>query len=228
MGDSYTVVDGKCIEAAGNAHMGDRSIVVDVKDVEAAGNMHMSDRSIVTGGEGVEAAGHELALFSQIFEIIDLYSGSTINRNAKISRNTRNLADPLKKGVEAAGHALALFPQIVEVIDWYSGGTINQDTRINRNVKISRNTRNLADSLKNQETIFRISVGSLLASIASEEDIRALKNDWGGPKWKEKALNDAVIKNLGEEADGILETANDIYKTLCELKKQLPVSIKLS
>lgn len=118
----------------------------------------------------------------------------------------------MTSGIEWAGLALAIFPVVVEIIDWYSGSVSGRDTKF------------LAESLKNQELIFRDSIEALLRSVLSATEQRSLLDDLGGQSWKDASISAKVVECLGKEADGLVEIANGIYEDVMKLKEKLPVS----
>ena len=115
-------------------------------------------------------------------------------------------------GFEVAGLALALLPVIVEVVDWYSGRIRGRDSKL------------LADSLKNNTHIFTNSIEILLRQVVPGQHVQMLLNDPLGKAWKEEEFQEAVEARLGSEAHDILGRIADIHKTALNLKQKLPVS----
>jgi hypothetical protein len=115
-------------------------------------------------------------------------------------------------GIETAGLALAVFPIVIKIVDWYSSSVSGRDTKL------------LAESLKNNEKMFLNSVESLLLCVVPAAELQILLDDLEGDPWRSQSLGDKVAKHLGCEADSILEKINDIYKTVLKLKDKLPVS----
>ena len=113
--------------------------------------------------------------------------------------------------MEASALALALFPAMERIVETYipNAGT--------------QNAEYLYESLKNQQVIFRQSLHSLLASLVSDDELNRLLNDWTDAKWKERQFRDGIVASLGDEAQGLLETANGICKTLSKLMQKLQV-----
>jgi hypothetical protein len=115
-------------------------------------------------------------------------------------------------GLEAIGLILNILPVVIEVVDWYSG-------RIR-----GRESKQLADSLKNNRQIFLNSIEYLLRSVVSAEKVKILLDKPGGDAWREPSFVDQVNEHLGDEAEGIIEKIGDIHKVLIKLQEKLPVS----
>lgn len=112
-------------------------------------------------------------------------------------------------GIEMAGLALAVFPVAIKTINWYSGMVTSHEIKL------------LADSLNINKLIFLQSVEYLLRSVVSTAKLRELLDNLQGPAWKDKALAEQVANHLGADYDNIVETMNDIYRTILKLTQKL-------
>jgi hypothetical protein len=119
-------------------------------------------------------------------------------------------------GLEAIGLILNILPVVIEVVDWYSG-------RIR-----GRESKQLADSLKNNRQIFLNSIEYLLRSVVSAEKVKILLDKPGGDAWQDASFVDQVNEHLGDEAEGIIEKIKEIHKVLTKLQEKLPVSAIVS
>ena len=114
-------------------------------------------------------------------------------------------------GIEAAGLALAIFPVVVEMVDWYGGNVTGRDSKL------------LAESLRNHERMFLNSLESLLRSVVPAGELQILLSDLTGEAWRDQVLNSKVAEHLGCEVDSIMEKIDEIYRTVLKLKDKLPV-----
>ena len=115
-------------------------------------------------------------------------------------------------GVDVVGLALAILPVVFEAVDWYSGRIRGRDSKL------------LADSLKNNTKIFTNSIEILLQNVVPAQRVQVLLSDLEGKAWKDEWFQEAVEERLGSQADDILGKILDIYKTALNLKQKLPVS----
>jgi hypothetical protein len=51
-------------------------------------------------------------------------------------------------------------------------------------------------------------------------------NDHTGDIWRKHDLDQRVIAHLGEDAENITRKIDDIHRTLAQLQKKLPVSVR--
>ena len=131
------------------------------------------------------------------------------------TREVAGRMTPSLTGIERAGLALAIFPVVVEMADWYSGKITGRDSKL------------LAESLRNNEQMFLNSLESLLRSAMPAAELQGLLSDVTGDAWRDQALNDRLVEYLGCEADTIMDSINDIYGTVSKLKEKLPVGTLL-
>lgn len=115
-------------------------------------------------------------------------------------------------GLEFAGLALAVFSAAIEVVEWYSSNIAGRETKL------------LCESLRNNQQIFLNSVESLLRCVVTSAELHILLNDFQGERWRDQSLNNRVNEHLGLQARYILESTEDIYRTISKLMSELPVS----
>lgn len=113
-------------------------------------------------------------------------------------------------GIEVIGLALGIYPIVVDLIDRYRGIIESRDTEL------------LVETLKTHGVVFRNSIELLLKSIVPETELNILLSDLGGAAWKESSLA-GRFNCLGPDAEFILQSTGDIYKTLRKLEQKLIV-----
>lgn len=116
-------------------------------------------------------------------------------------------------GIDMAGLALSIFPIVIRTVKWYSSMVTSHEIKL------------LADSLSINKIIFRQSVEYMLRSVVvSTAELRELLDNPGGPAWQDKALVERLANHLGADYGTIVETMNNIYRTILKLSQKLPVS----
>lgn len=117
-------------------------------------------------------------------------------------------------GIEAAGLALGLFPVVIDMLTKYSG------------LIRSRDVERLANSLANNELIYRNCVKHFLHEVWPEE-LATLMGNLEDEKWNSTTLKEKVVQNLGQEAENIIKIISDIQQTVPVLHRMLPVSVNI-
>lgn len=117
-------------------------------------------------------------------------------------------------GIEAAGLALGVFPVVIDMLTKYSG------------LIRSRDVKRLANSLANNELIYRNCVKHFLHEVWPEE-LATLMGNLEHEKWSSTTLNEEVVQNLGQEAENIVKIIRDIHQTISGLHQKLPVSVNI-
>lgn len=115
-------------------------------------------------------------------------------------------------GLEVAGLVLGVFPVLTQMVSSYRGELVGRDAAY------------LLESLRNNELVFRNGIELMLRSIIPATELEVLLEDLGGDAWKDDALNDRIMTQMGRDARAIIRNLKDIYRTLSRLKQTLPVS----
>lgn len=112
-------------------------------------------------------------------------------------------------GLEVAGLSIAIFSVACKAVSHYRGRLRTKDVE------------ELASSLDIHSLIFTNSIRHLLSAALPDSEVEALIKDSKGPAWKEQSLRERVIKNLGEDADRLLQLIETIKKTISALEVKL-------
>jgi hypothetical protein len=117
-------------------------------------------------------------------------------------------------GIEVAGIVLAVLGALIKGVGGYNEVVTGRDVNL------------LVESLKDNKIMFSNSVEYMLRSIVPADELTRLLNDQTGNTWAKNGLNQRVEAHLGEDAENITQKIDDIYKTLAQLQKKLPVSLR--
>jgi len=117
-------------------------------------------------------------------------------------------------GIEVAGLVLAVLGALIKGVGGYNEVVTHRDVSL------------LVESLKDNKIMFSNSVEHLLRSIVPADELSRLLNDHTGDIWRKHDLDQRVIAHLGEDAENITKKIDDIHRTLAQLQKKLPVSVR--
>ena len=117
-------------------------------------------------------------------------------------------------GLEVAGLVLAVLGALIKGVGGYNEVVTHRDVNL------------LVESLKDNKIMFSNSVEHLLRSVVPAHELTRLFNDHTGDIWRNLDLDQRVIEHLGEDAKNITAKIGDIYRTLAQLRKKIPVSVR--
>jgi len=117
-------------------------------------------------------------------------------------------------GIEIAGIVLGVLGALIKGVGGYNEVVTHRDISL------------LVESLKDNKIMFSNSVEHLLRSIVPADELSRLLNDHTGDIWRKHDLDQRVIAHLGEGAENITKKIDDIHRTLAQLQKKLPVSVR--
>ena len=112
-------------------------------------------------------------------------------------------------GIEVAGIVLAVLGALIKGVGGYGKVVTGRDVRL------------LEESLKDNKIIFSSSVGHLLRSTVTANELTRLMNDTLGNTWTKNSLDERMIAYLGAHARNIISKLDDIYNTLSQLQKKV-------
>jgi hypothetical protein len=117
-------------------------------------------------------------------------------------------------GIEVAGIVLAVLGTLIQGVGGYNEVVTGRDVNL------------LVESLKDNKLMFENSIEYLLRSIIPPRELELLFDDLGGEPWQDRDLHQRVIAHLGQDAENILRKIKDIYNTVSQLQRKLPVSVR--
>jgi hypothetical protein len=115
-------------------------------------------------------------------------------------------------GIEVAGIVLAVLSALIQGVGGYNDVVTGRDVNL------------LVESLKDNKLMFENSVEYLLRSTIPPGELELLLGDLRGESWQDRGLHQRVIAHLGQNAENILRKIKDIYNTVSQLQRKLPVS----
>jgi hypothetical protein len=115
-------------------------------------------------------------------------------------------------GIEVAGIVLAVLSALIQGVGGYNDVVTGRDVNL------------LVESLKDNKLMFENSVEYLLRSTIPPGELELLLGDLRGESWQDRDLHQRVIAHLGQNAENILRKIKDIYNTVSQLQRKLPVS----
>jgi hypothetical protein len=116
-------------------------------------------------------------------------------------------------GIKVAGIVLAVLSALIQGVGGYNEVVTGLDVNL------------LVESLKDNELMFENSVEYLLRSVIPPGELELLFDDLRGEPWQDRDLHQRAIAHLGQDADNILRKIKDIYNTVSQLQRKLPVSV---
>jgi hypothetical protein len=119
-------------------------------------------------------------------------------------------------GIEVAGIVLAVLGTLIQGVGGYNEVVTGRDVNL------------LVESLKDNKIMFENSIEYLLRSILPTGELVLLFGDLRGEPWQDPDLHQRVTAHLGQDAENILRKIKDIYRTVSQLQRKLPVSVPTS
>jgi hypothetical protein len=136
------------------------------------------------------------------------------------ARKSQGVTSPVKPPAYAGGSGIEVAGIIFAVL-----GTLIQGVGGYNEVVTGRDVNLLVESLKDNKIMFENSVEYLLRSILPTGELVLLFDDPRGEQWQDRDFHERVIAHLGQDAEDILRKIKDIYNTVSQLQKKLPVSV---